>query len=152
MGAGARALWRTKGCCGWAFTICGARARSCSSTTSAATPLETSVPLHESTMRMRPAGTTAGLVRKVLCEATESAPCEQVGRGTKAELLRRASRCAQRTRGMLAQVVGQGEAELQRPVVLLAASTGHHNIDAQRSASLGGLCRCSARVRRGRVA
>ena len=62
----------------------------------------------------------------MLCEATEHAPREQSGRGTKAELLRRASPCAQRTRGVLAQVVGQGEAELQRRAVRSAASTGLH--------------------------
>ena len=63
------------------------------------------------------------LVAQTLCEATESAPREQAGRGTKAELLRRASPCAQRTRGVLAQVVGQVEADLQRPSVPQEAST-----------------------------
>ena len=43
---------------------------------------------------------------QMLCEATEHAPHQQGGRGTKAELVMRVSSCARRTRGVLAQVVG----------------------------------------------
>ena len=60
---------------------------------------------------------------QTLCEATEHAPRQQGGRGTKAELVMRASPCARRTRGVLAQVVGQVEADLQRPSVPHEAST-----------------------------
>ena len=43
---------------------------------------------------------------QTLCEATEHASRQQGERGTKAELVMRASPCVRRTRVVLAQVVG----------------------------------------------
>ena len=64
----------------------------------------------------------------MLRDETEHAPSQQGGRGYNAELGTRGSACDGRTSAVLAQVIGEGDAELQRPAALSAATTGLHNI------------------------
>ena len=60
----------------------------------------------------------------MLRDETEHAPSQQGGRGYNAELGTRGSACDGRTSAVLAQVIGEGDAELQLPAALPAASTG----------------------------
>ena len=64
----------------------------------------------------------------MLRDETEHAPSQQGGRRYSAELGARGSAYDGRTGAVLAQVIGEGDAELQRPAVLSAASTGLHNM------------------------
>ena len=67
---------------------------------------------------------------QTLRDETKHATSQQVGRGYRAELSARASACDGRTGTVLAQVIGEGEAELQRPAALRAASTALTFMDA----------------------
>ena len=72
---------------------------------------------------------------QALRDETEHEPNQKGGRGYSAALGTGASARESRwayaiplTGAVLAQVVGEGDAELQRPAVLSAATTGLHNI------------------------
>ena len=60
----------------------------------------------------------------MLRDETEHTTNQQGARGYSAELGARGSAFDGRTGAVLAQVVGEGDAELQRPAALPAASTG----------------------------